>query len=491
MELINIPVETRTYSKVRTIGEYYEMISSGEIVLNPVWQRAPRIEPDKEPAILASMILGDPICNFINKKESDDSESSVDGGHRSRAIENFINSKVSLPNLLDGEKIAINISGEKFDISGKFYHELPTNVRDWFLDRELAFTIIDEKIPADQVGVYFRRANKNSKVSMMEMFNSYGNHPLSRLIRNIVRTIDPEETEPHHVIFDFFENIGSKNDKMCWDEFVMRIAMYVITVRDGNPWYSAPKREKEFQTVYNRFQNVPYETLKKKYYKDIVCYLTFIVHMLNTMKNAKRMKQVKSFIDTKKIDIKRLLKFLFFIFFLARKFPDHVKSFVDYNKLLTLWDEMEAIAERDNFTYTEKELDITNSDKIFRNRDAWNDYPTKVGSSKKSSYGNGAAEQYWETLLEKYFTEALGNKSIQDFGVLLKDGKRTFDQKDIVRKLHEQNYVCALTNAKVTIDEVDGDHIIPWSEGGTTTYDNLRVIKSSVNRSSKRMNILK
>ena len=488
MDILSIPVENRTHSLVRTIGEYYELISNGSIILDPVWQRAPRIEPGKEPAILASMILGDPICSFINKKEDGIVESSVDGGHRSRAIQNFINNQTSLPKNLDGEKVIINITGERKDISGKYFHELSTDIQHWFLDREISFTLIDENISAEQVGVYFRRANKNSKVSMMEMFNSYGNHPLARIIRNIVRSVDPEEKEKFHILFNFLDD-KQKNNKMGWDELVLRILMYVIAIEDGHPWYSASKVEKEFEAAYNRFQNVTYETLKRKYHKLVMDCLDIIYGILNELTKQKRTKRAKTIIGSSTVNMKSMLKLVFVKFYLQRLYSKNIVDINSFAKFTTLIDELDELAHNDKETFVEKEKDITSSEKIRHNSDAWEDYPTKVGSASKSNYGNGSAEQYWESLLEKYLKQILRNKDIKDYGIVLKDSKRTFDQKDIAQKLKEQNYKCAISNVSVTIDEVDGDHIIPWSDGGSTTYDNLRAVKSDINRSSKRMKI--
>jgi len=217
--------------------------------------------------------------------------------------------------------------------------------------------------------------------------------------------------------------------------------------------------------------------------------LDIIYGILNELTKQKRTKRAKTIIGSSTVNMKSMLKLVFVKFYLQRLYSKNIVDINSFAKFTTLIDELDELAHNDKETFVEKEKDITSSEKIRHNSDAWEDYPTKVGSASKSNYGNGSAEQYWESLLEKYLKQILRNKDIKDYGIVLKDSKRTFDQKDIAQKLKEQNYKCAISNVSVTIDEVDGDHIIPWSDGGSTTYDNLRAVKSDINRSSKRMKI--
>ena len=52
--------------------------------------------------------------------------------------------------------------------------------------------------------------------------------------------------------------------------------------------------------------------------------------------------------------------------------------------------------------------------------------------------------------------------------------KRLFTKTQINSKLKEQNNACAI--CKKTKEKYEGDHIIPWSEGGKTDYENLQVL---------------
>ena len=59
---------------------------------------------------------------------------------------------------------------------------------------------------------------------------------------------------------------------------------------------------------------------------------------------------------------------------------------------------------------------------------------------------------------------------------------RKFSDKDKRTAYERQNGICPICGTHHEIDEMEGDHIIPWSKGGKTTIDNLQMLCKKCNR---------
>ena len=53
---------------------------------------------------------------------------------------------------------------------------------------------------------------------------------------------------------------------------------------------------------------------------------------------------------------------------------------------------------------------------------------------------------------------------------------RQFDKDDMLTRYHEQGGRCAICGASFDIKDMQGDHRVPWSEGGKTEYSNLDML---------------
>lgn len=59
---------------------------------------------------------------------------------------------------------------------------------------------------------------------------------------------------------------------------------------------------------------------------------------------------------------------------------------------------------------------------------------------------------------------------------------RTFDDKTKVKKYAEQKGICPTCNKHYEIDEMEADHIVPWSKGGKTIFENCQMLCKIDNR---------
>lgn len=59
---------------------------------------------------------------------------------------------------------------------------------------------------------------------------------------------------------------------------------------------------------------------------------------------------------------------------------------------------------------------------------------------------------------------------------------RTFDDKITVRKYEEQKGICPVCKQHYEFNEMEADHIRPWSQGGKTVYENCQMLCRNDNR---------
>lgn len=59
---------------------------------------------------------------------------------------------------------------------------------------------------------------------------------------------------------------------------------------------------------------------------------------------------------------------------------------------------------------------------------------------------------------------------------------RAFDVKAKTKAYEKQKGICPVCSKHFSIDEMEADHIIPWSKGGTTTFENCQMLCRMDNR---------
>jgi hypothetical protein len=98
--------------------------------------------------------------------------------------------------------------------------------------------------------------------------------------------------------------------------------------------------------------------------------------------------------------------------------------------------------------------------------------------------------------LEKQIVELINDDEVENkkgiYEFLLTGNERTlslreFDEKIKIKKYEEQKGICTAKkavcgNAHFEYDEMEADHVIPWSKGGKTIYENCQMLCKQDNR---------
>jgi hypothetical protein len=111
---------------------------------------------------------------------------------------------------------------------------------------------------------------------------------------------------------------------------------------------------------------------------------------------------------------------------------------------------------------------------------AWGKLYNQYGKKK---YNSVELEQQIQTLLQD---DEITKQSGIYYYLLTKDEKhlnlRAFSPNQKRTAYEKQKGICPICKKQFEIDEMEGDHITPWSEGGKTQQDNLQMLCKDCNR---------
>ena len=111
------------------------------------------------------------------------------------------------------------------------------------------------------------------------------------------------------------------------------------------------------------------------------------------------------------------------------------------------------------------------------------DWGTLYNKYHKNTYDPDVIETRIQALLVD--EDVTNQKGIVEYILSGNENKlniRAFSERDKLRKYEEQKHVCPKCGEAFTYDEMEGDHIVPWSQGGKTEYDNLQMLCKKCNR---------
>jgi hypothetical protein len=183
--------------------------------------------------------------------------------------------------------------------------------------------------------------------------------------------------------------------------------------------------------------------------------------------------------------------------------PDYEDKFPIIKRVNNIYNKMESILQHRDFTYKKgfftnfymfvSWLD-SNKYKIddpvkFMSKyeeDEFNRRTIKPIGAAKSPYNNATKEYTWKFVVERlnYILLDFANSSLEEYGIIQLDSKRTFTLAEKTVRFNKVGGKCECCNVNIPSPEMsEADHIIPYSQGGTTTIDNLQITCRSCNRS--------
>lgn len=427
-----------------TIREFIN--KSISINCNPVGQRPPvstsstgGSKPSKEQGIVNSIMKGGDIGEIKIAKLSKDDPSnfqyeSIDGGHRKRAIKEFLANDFPL---------------HRTSILKEVYARgLDEEHLESFFDFKIRVVIYDDLTNREK-GEAFRDTNNTTPVNNQETLNSYGDTPIANLIRQTARRVDGVESFPHELFKSYkttsgnevFPNIATNNKRLRLDELVARITY--MCYRDEKP-VVAP-----FEGIQSMYDSDPSEKDVKKIGKKLDNCLDFLYKC--SMEKKAKLKKGLSYPQAV------MLYRLYFYFkktYGNFKIENYEKFWVEFNEAFNVF----------NSTNPKRDDVVENGRHIY---EAFNQH-----------LGEHNTQFKFDNTIEWILEEM----DLEEATVADRDNKRVFPREWIETKLADQRYRCWVSGEELDMDDAQGGHIASYSSGGKTEYDNLVVISAEHNR---------
>ena len=453
----------------KTVGEFVDMTtnptSKVRIDCDPIGQRPDIESMCKRQGILDTVFRGYDFGELklrtlveAVRQATGFKYRSIDGGHRKRAIRDFISGKFKL-----GKNTVCFANGQLYDIGGLYYKELPEDVRDFLSNYKMRFTVYSESMTDEQAGETFRRTNITTDVNHQEMLNSYEDNLVAKFVREISRPIRGLNNE-YHDLFEY-KSFDVEDRKQCWfqkpskrlrdDEFVTRFLTILTKDAKATNWLTSTNREMEKTFIDLDAEWRKDEQLAKRHQKMVIDALDFMLKYTGAKKEKSKIT-----LSTQEFTL------------VARFYCYMVKTFGragfkvnDYQELyIAIRGAMDRFVGRDESNLRN---DLHKDSKGRRTvTECFKQYLTVHDDQERC-----ANSVKW--LLEEM--------DIENCGITFKDTKRVFAPEVIEQVLRKQGYKCWVTGLPLDIKDAVGGHIISHAEGGKTDISNCMVCHKTEN----------
>lgn len=422
--------------------------------------------PTKRQAIIGSIFKGIDISEMkINERTQEErlkfSEKyeSIDGGNRKRAIRDFYNNKFRLN------------SNYNSDIGAKFYYELSDDEKNRFMNFKIRFVVYRKLTPMQKAHVW-ETTNNSTPVNHQEMMNGVGDIPVANMIRQFART-DNRLRSWNHPLFEVKYN---KDNKIIGE------------------WLSFDPTRLTYDRLVARIASVVHQNEKPSSCDDAEIEILYCDSKIDDNNIKSMEKKVKSCLD--------------FIYTIAKEKRNTISHFAKITE-----DEF-IILMRLYFTYKDRYDSFS-----IKDTREWYDYFRLAfsGLNKKnpSDYGLEMIDTYEKNSKEKKMRAALFSENLRKHRTLrwndsvkwmekyylipeelierkiliVLDSRRKINRSDRELLLNKQRGLCYIDGNKLMLEDAEAGHIIPHSEGGSTSLDNIVMIRRIHNSKMGSMNV--
>jgi len=440
----------------------------------PIGQRLPvDTTDDKSQSILESLICGDGVGQ-ITMCDVKDHEvykwESIDGGHRKRALRDFLMNKI--PVVVDGENIWFEQIPEKQ--KGRV---LTDEEYDDFMDIEISLQIFFG-LTNEQKGKLFRKINDTSIVKEQEMLNSFGDIPAANIIRNMVRVVAGQNNIPH----ELFESDGNDLHLMKWlsksnknlkqEEFLAKVyfRFWDKRVNKCKTLLGSATTGKDSGDLMDMYNGMTSKE-SKSIHKDVKQVADFLLEMAKARHNQ----------WSNKLPWQDQVTLTHFYLWMCDAFGKHSFKIQDYDKFYAKY--QDAVGCYDADVHVD-ENDNPIIDKV------WNDEHESKPLAVSTNFGNYQIEWVNEAKIKK-MVEWLVDKFEWDTpDLFLKlDKQRLYPTKMKETALRRQGRVCYIDGKPLTMKDAEAAHIEAHSKGGFTTQDNIAMVRKEYNRAMGSQNL--
>jgi hypothetical protein len=376
-----------------------------------------------------------------------------DGGHRSRAIRDFVLNKFP--------------THKTCGIGSKYYHELTSAEKEWFDEYELWIKVFKNASPAFR-GKQFEQAGKSTSLNEQEILNGHGNIPVGNAIREISRELGSGINNTPHELFRLNPSKNGKvvavwlstgPDRLSYDRFVARI-MY-LTLHGDKP---GPCDDAELTRMYEN-SKIDRETIEKVRKKVIDC-LDFILGMAKA--------KITTYDRRSKMDLIEATAVMRLYFTYMKRGAFKVRK-INFD---AFWERFENARGNLKNGASKYAMEI-----IDGGHPRWLEFEKQLRQHKKI--------EQWNNTIVWLEGAGLDYQSLITDGIIilsLDQGSRCFDIEDVKRKWREQSKCCGITNKPLAFKDAEGGHIVSYANGGKTEYSNLIVIHKDHNRAMGTLN---